>query len=1121
MWINRKIRELKEYIYDSSISLKDRSFVIFSVILIAELLFGAIPSGLIMHEPLSSTLSTFLGALLFTIYVLYAFKTKHLNRAKIVISILLIFVFLPLMFFTNGGVCSGVPVSLLLGGMYINMILEGKFQMVMNVLYAFTMIVCWCVGYYYPNLVTEYTREGTFIDSLLGLLIVHTVIFVLLLFHTKLYKKENEIASEKSAQLEEMNRSQNRFFSSMSHEIRTPINTVLGLNEIILRQEDASEEIRKDARNIQGAGKMLLALVNDILDISKIEAGKMDIVPVNYNVSSLLAEVVNMVWLKAEEKGLRFEVDVDPYVPETLFGDEVRIKQILINLLNNAVKYTKEGFVGLYIECESEEEKHVILKIRVADSGMGIKPESLPHLFDTFQRLDEEKNRFIEGTGLGLSIVKQLVELMGGSITVNSVYGQGSTFSVTLKQQVSSEKRIGNVDIANVRALAAGDHFEHRFHAPHAKVLIVDDNEMNLQVEKKLLDGIGMQVDLAMSGAEALTLSLRVRYDVIFMDHLMPEMDGIECYEKIQKQNGGLNQNTPVVVLTANAGTENLELYNHAGFDGYLLKPVSGLQMEDALLEHLPKGKIIDAGSTEMTGTQMNTAKGYEKKRPMIICASSMTDIPREMIGELEIAILPFRVITNEGSFMDNIDVDSDELVRYMGDENRYVSSDPPTEEEYVQFFANQLKKAHHLVYISLASKTSEEFERATQAAGTFENVTVVDSELLSSSAGILAMIAGRMAKQNVPVEKLVAELEEAKKRIHCNFVIASTDVMARRNRISPFANALLTTLWLRPVLGMKNKNLAVNRFLFGNQKRAYEKYIKYALPSKGHPDKDFAFITCVGMEESDIRWIKEEILKRVPFEHLLLKKASAGIATNCGAGTFGILYMDKTNTNYNLAALFEREQRLGEEDMEEEEEAVKEALVQKPTKEWYQMILGLDAQVGIKNSGSLDSFLSVLKIYYDSFDMKYKELQDYYEACDWKNYTIKIHALKSSSRLVGVLDFGNAAEELEMAGKKGDVSFIETHHGPAMEKYKGIINGLSVKFGQKKDLPQIPADTLAEAYAAIEEFSASMDYDCVNMVLESMKEYTLMSQDKEKFDKIRVLLSKMDWDGINKTIKG
>ena len=1106
MLLNKKLKELKEYIYDSSINLKDRSFVIFSIILIAELLFGAIPSGLIMHEPLSSTLSTLVGALLFALYVFYAIKTKRLYRAKIVISILLIFVFLPLMFFTNGGVYSGMPISLLLGGMYINMILEGRFQIVMNFLYAFIMIVCWCVGYYYPNLITEYTREGMFVDSIMGLLIVHTVILVLLLFHTRLYEKENEIASEKTAELEEMNRSQNRFFSSMSHEIRTPINTVLGLNEIILRQEDASEEIRKDARNIQGAGKMLLALVNDILDISKIEAGKMEIVSVNYSVSSLLSEVVNMVWLKAEEKGLRFEVDVDPYVPETLFGDEVRIKQILINLLNNAVKYTKEGFVGLYIECESEEEKDVTLKIRVADSGMGIKPESLPYLFDTFRRVDEEKNRFIEGTGLGLSIVKQLVELMGGNISVNSVYGQGSTFSVTLKQQVSSEKRIGNVDIANAGLLAAGEKFEHRFHAPHARILIVDDNEMNLQVEKKLLDGIGMQVDLAMSGADALALSLRVRYDVIFMDHLMPEMDGIECYEKIQKQNGGLNQNTPVIVLTANAGSENVELYNHVGFDGYLLKPVSGLQMEDALLEHLPKSKIVDSGSTEMTGIQMSTSRGYEKKRPIIVCASSMTDIPRDIINELEIAILPFRVITNEGSFMDNIDVDSDELVRYMGDENRFVSSDPPTEEDYVQFFARELRKAHHLVYISLASNTSEEYERATKAAGTFENVAVVDSELLSSAAGILAMIAGKMAKQNMPVEKLVAELEETKKQIHCNFVIASTDVMARRNRISPFANALLNTLWLRPVLGMKNKALTVNRFLFGNQKRAYEKYIKYALPFKGHPNKDFAFITCVGMEESDILWIKEEILRRVPFEHLILKKASAGIATNCGAGTFGILYMEQSNTNYNFSALFDREQRI---------------VSEKPKQEWYQLIPGLDAEVGIKNSGSLDSFLSVLKIYYDSFDMKYKELQDYYEACDWKNYTIKIHALKSSSRLVGAVDFGNAAEALEMAGKKEDISFIKKNHQPAMENYKGIIDGLSVKFGEKKELPQIPADTLAEAYAAIEEFSAAMDYDCVNMVLDSLKEYRLLSQDKEKFDKIRVLLSKMDWDGINKTIKG
>ncbi len=1118
-------KRLKEYMYDSSVNIRDRSFMVFSVILILELIFVATPLGILQGEPLSSTMATCLGAILFGIYVLFAFNTRRIKNAKVVVSILVVFVFLPLMFFTNGGVYSGVPVNLLLGGIFINLIWDKKPLIVMNILYSVTMTVCWVVAYYHPELVTEFDRKGAFVDSLACVLVVNALVYIILAFHNKLYENENEIAREKSLELEEMNKAQNRFFSSMSHEIRTPINTVLGLNEIILRQEDASEEIRKDARNIQGAGKMLLALINDILDISKIEAGKMDIVPVNYNVGNLLSEVVNMIWLKAEEKGLQFNVDIDPNVPKDLFGDEVRIKQILINLLNNAVKYTQEGYVGLHMECEEADEKTVLLKIVVSDSGMGIKAESLPHLFDTFQRVDEEKNRYIEGTGLGLSIVKQLVELMEGEITVNSVYTQGSQFSVTLKQQMTSDARIGDMSITSAGTMGAYERFEHRFHAPTGKVLIVDDNEMNLQVEKKLLDGTELSVDLCLSGTEALDATLKNRYDVIFMDHLMPEMDGIECYEKIRKQNGGLNQRTPMIILTANAGAENIELYNNAGFDGYLVKPVSGRQLEDMLIKQLPGDKVIISDDSEMTGAQLKTAKGYEKKKAVTICASSMADIPRDILNELEIAINPFTVITDEGVFYDNTDIDSDELVRYMGDENRFVSSDSPSEEAFVEFFSRELKKSHHLIYITIASKISEEYNRATKVAKTFENVTVVNSSYVSSATGLLIMIAGKLAKQNMPPEKIVAELEEAKKLIHCSFVIKDTEVMARRGHISSLVNGILSTLWLRPVLITKNDTFTVGRFLFGNQRQSYEKYIRYALPKKVRPNKEIAFVTCVGMEEKDMVWIEEMIKNRVPFERIILKKASAGIATNCGAGTFGILYLDESDRNYNLASILRRNEPLPE--VIEEEHAVCEEVPvptetpQPTTKEWYEEIPMLDATIGMKNSGSKEAFLSVLKIYHDSYEIKANELEGFFANKDWENYTIKIHALKSSSRLVGAMDLGTRAEALEMAGKGNDISFIEENHEEAMKEFKEIRDALAKEFGSSDDLPPISEDKLEEAYGAITEFAGMMDYDCVKMVLDSLDEYTLPTEDKGRFDKVKQLLAEMNWDGIKEEMGG
>lgn len=1128
------IKRLKRYMYDSSISLRDRAFIVFSIVLIAELIFVATPIGALQGEPLSSTLSTLAGAMIFAFYIQFSYTKKKLKSAKIVVSVILVFIFLPLMFFTNGGVYSGMPVNLLLGGMFINMILEGKLQAIMNILYSIMMISCWIIGYYNPQLVTEFDKKGAYIDSISGLLIVNVVIYILLRFHSNLYERENEIAKEKSLELEEMNKAQNRFFSSMSHEIRTPINTVLGLNEIILRQEDASDEIRKDARNIQGAGKMLLALINDILDISKMEAGKMDIVPVNYNVSSVLSEIVNMIWLKADEKGLKFTVDIDPDVPEILFGDEVRIKQILINLLNNAVKYTAEGSVALHMECEKLDVANVVLKISVADTGMGIKPDALPHLFDTFKRVDEEKNRYIEGTGLGLSIVKQLVELMGGEINVNSVYGQGSVFSVNIKQGISSGKGVGDISITGNGDMSGSGRFEHKFRAPGAKILIVDDNEMNLEVEKKLLEGTEIEVDTVLSAKEALALTLGNRYDVIFMDHLMPEIDGIECYEMIRNQKGGLNTDAPIIVLTANAGGENIELYNNTGFDGYLLKPVSGHQLEDTLISFLPLEKVV-LNEEKSEGMQISTASAYARKKPVIIATSTMTDLPANVIKKAQISIIPYYVGTNEGVFLDNIDIDSEELVRYMSDKSKMATSEPPTEEALTQFFSEELKKAHHLIYITLTKGSSREYGRAINAAKTFDNVTVINSENMSSGTGILVMIAAKLASQGLPVDKIVSELEAAKKHIQCSFVIKNTDVMARRERISPFMNGLLNALWLRPMLKVSKDRLGVGKFLLGSIRKCYEKYIKYALPQTANPDKSFAFITYAGMSEEDLLWVVEQVKKRVKFENIIIQKASAGISSNCGEGTFGIIYITSGERKYNLVSYFAEDKREDYEaaDIEDREATVEQKedtlapeqheeapFIEDREQKWYDKIHGIDSSAALKNSGSEESFLSVLRIYYDSYPSKSEELDRFYETDDLADYTIKVHALKSSSRLVGALRLAEAAEALEMAGGRADRDYISSHHDEMMKEYRSIYEGLSEEFGEKEDLPPIPEDVLKDAYNGLVEFSQVMDYELAKMVLDSVKEYSLPKEDEERFDKIQVFLSNMEWEKIIDLIK-
>ncbi len=1042
--------QLFSYLNDSNINIADRSFMVFSISMIIAM-YVAIPCGLIMREPFTATISTLLGAVFFTLYVIYVYKSKKIKQARIILAVILSLIFLPAMFITNGGVSGGTPIWLLLGGYYMVLILDGVVRRVMCSLSAIILLVCWIISYYHPEYVTEFDRWGSYFDSYVALIIVSFVLAVVTVFQNRLYQREVRLSNEKTEELEAMNKAQSRFFSSMSHEIRTPITTVLGFNELILRRQDASEEIRKDAMNIQGAGKLLLTLINDILDISKIEAGKMEILPADYSVASLLSEIVNIIWLKAEKKGLQFNVDIDPNVPEILYGDEVRIKQMLINLLNNGVKYTKEGSVSLHIECEYLESGDVLLTYTVSDTGMGIKAESLPHLFETFKRVDEGRNRYIEGTGLGLAIVKQLVDLMDGQIRVNSVYSQGTSFEVVIRQGVSNKKPIGNFNISSLGEMSAAGRFEHSFIAPGARILIVDDNEMNLEVTKKLLEGTDMTVDLASSGQEALGLTLRNRYDVILMDHLMPEMDGEECFAMIRSQKGGMNLNVPIIAFTANAGSEVVELCNRTGFDGYIVKPVSGHELEEMLLLHLPEDKVITSADYVMADSLKNTASGYTRKKAVVVAVNSVSDVPQYLAEKLGISIIPCRVFTSEGVFYDNVDIDAEELVKYMKDKSKSVRTEPPTEEAYVNFFASELEKAHHLIFIAFTSGSSEEYSRALKASKSFGNVSVVNSECLSSACGLLALIAARLSAQNMPADRIVAELEAAKKRIHCSFITKSTETIARQGKINPVLNSILNTLWLHPVLRMKNNKLIVGRFLFGNVRRCYERYIDHAFKGKLAPDTSILIVPYVGMDEEELLWIEGLIRERASFEHIIFLRTSAGVAANCGEGSFGLQYLIRGDKNYNIGEFFEEENNdekkapdniiNSDTDTRETPKPKTEPETVVPEAEVKSLgladIEGISVEDGLKYCGSEAAFKKFLNTFCESIDNKSNEIEDAYNRGDIALFIIKVHALKSTSRIIGAKELSVLAESLEMAGKEENQKYIDENTGKLLELYR------------------------------------------------------------------------------------
>ena len=885
-------KELIRAIGDCNRSRQERMFRLLVMLGLFGLALGII-SGVVAGENINNLIVMTIAFVLFFGIVCFTLHYRKIQLGAVIIAFLIIYFVLPFNFLTSGGIYGGAPIWFMFGVVFVCLVVENRIKYVLIVSSCFLCAACYYIAYFYPEITVAHTIRTAYIDSFATLSIVTIMTCGMILFQNAIYRSENETTKKQKKEIEELNRMQNRFFSSMSHEIRTPINTIIGLNEMILR-EDVSDEVAADARSIQGASKMLLTLINDILDMSKIESGNMDIVPVTYDVGDMLSDIVNMIWVRAKEKGLEFHVNVDQALPSQLYGDEVRIKQILINVLNNAVKYTEEGSVTLSIQCKRQENGHAQISYSVTDTGIGIKKESIPFLFSAFKRMDEEKNRYIEGTGLGLSIVKQLVELMDGEIAVNSVYMKGSTFVITLPQEVVDEAEIGELNLETRHALNARQHYKQSFEAEKAQVLIVDDNETNLMVAEKLLRETKVNIDTVLSGAECLKKTLEKRYDVIFMDHLMPGMDGVECLHKIRKQTGGLNQGTPVVILTANAGGENQALYRREGFDGYLLKPVSGIQLETELLRHLPKElvKMMRTGSS--FGVVESPVLEHRKKRLIMISTESVCDLPKQLVEKHQIAVIPYRVVTEGGEFLDGVETETDGVLSYIEGVSKHVHSEEPTVEDYEEFFAEQLAKAQYIIHIAMARHVSRGYENALEASKTFDNVIVIDSGNLSSGMGMMALRAAEYASDGMSADAIVKEMERLRMRIQTSFIVNSTEYLARAGRISPKIDTICKAFMIHPVIVLKKSSMRVGSIRIGARDYAWKKYMASTLKAISKADKKNLFITYAGLTNEELKEIEKRVRSKGEFENIICQKASSAIAANCGPGSFGLLFMPK-----------------------------------------------------------------------------------------------------------------------------------------------------------------------------------------------------------------------------------
>ena len=415
------------------------------------------------------------------------------------------------------------------------------------------------------------------------------------------------------------NKAKSDFLANMSHEIRTPMNAIIGMDEMILRTSPV-EPVRKYALDIQSAGKTLLSIINDILDFSKIESGKMELVPVEYGFSSVMNDVVNMTMNKARDKGLEYDLKISEDIPSVMLGDEIRIRQVMLNLINNAIKYTPSGKVSVSVSFDRDKQ---MLCVSVADTGIGIREEDIGKLFGSFQRLDENRNRNIEGTGLGLNITMHFVKMMDGDIDVRSVYGEGSTFTAYMKQTVVDGTPVGDFAQNLLKMQERKDEFKPAITAPDARILVVDDNDMNIEVIKGLLEVTKIKIWTAVSGAECIEAVRENAFDIIFLDQMMPGMSGVQTLEVMRKEN--LAEGTPVIALTADAIVGARDNYLKEGFTDYLSKPIMYDALEVVLEKYLDK-KLVKKTEQNIESDKTEADAEEDGDKPLVIAVSRSSD---------------------------------------------------------------------------------------------------------------------------------------------------------------------------------------------------------------------------------------------------------------------------------------------------------------------------------------------------------------------------------------------------------------------------------------------------------------------------------------------------------------
>ncbi len=662
-----KFKEIHSKFFGSDLPTE---LVLFNIITITGLIGGLITIPVNIFNGATFLLSSaiLVSSIICGICIYMANYKNRLKNSTIAVCFVISIALFPLMFFLTGGIDSGMVCWFSMGIVFIFMLLEGMDFLFMLLTDIAIIIGCYVIAYYHPEYVIALEgRKSVYIDVVQSMLFSSFAIGAIVKFQKSVYSKlymqasiNNDDLLEKTLQAKKAEKqaqsateAKSNFLANMSHEIRTPINTIMGMDEMILR-ETSEKIVEEYALDIKTASQNLLSLINDILDITKIESGKMGIVKGEYAFMSMMHDVLNNVTLRAKEKNLEVKLNFASDIPCNMLGDDIRIKQILTNIITNALKYTHEGYIEISASSRKTFDNYVDLTFSVKDTGIGIREEDVKRMFDSFERLEVSRNRNIEGAGLGMTITQNLLKMMGSSLKVESVYGEGSTFSFTISQEVVDFEPIGDFQ-QKLNQLTANYEYSTSFEAPKAHFLVVDDNAMNRKVFVALLKESRVNIDEADSGQECLELITKQHYDMIFLDHMMPGMDGVETFKAMATLNGNRCLSTPVIALTANAIAGAKERYLTLGFHGFLSKPVVPAQLEKMIRDFLPEDLLEYHESDAKDEARKNRVKKVE--------------LPDVEGVDWDYALLHFpdtnMVFQTAVDFFESISYERDEILRY------------------------------------------------------------------------------------------------------------------------------------------------------------------------------------------------------------------------------------------------------------------------------------------------------------------------------------------------------------------------------------------------------------------------------------------------------------------------